>query len=263
MAEKPHTLGLVLSGGAVRGGAHVGVLKVLEEHGIEPDVVVGVSAGAILGAAIAAGVDGKRLESYALDQSWLTLARPSLNLKASLFDLRGGERLLRKELKLTTFDKLQRRFAAVACDITTGEEVVLTHGDVVEAALASASVPGLFAARKINGHTLVDGGLVNNLPTAVARDLGADTLVSVDLLELPSGRQAEAPKTVIETWQRALYFLMQKNYPEVGPREVRIVPELFDASFTDFDEMAHIIREGETATRRVMPQILTLLDRTA
>lgn len=259
MADSSHTLGLVLSGGAVRGGAHVGVLKVIEEHGLQPDVIVGVSAGAILGAAIAAGVPAKQLEDYALDQSWLTLARPSLNLKASLFDLRGGERLLRKELKLTSFDKLKHRFAAVACDITSGEEVVLTHGDVVEAVLASASVPGLFPAREIDGHALVDGGLVNNLPTEVARDLGADTLLSVDLLELPTGRQAEVPRTVIETWQRALYFLIQKNYPAVGPREVRVTPELYDASFTDFDEMPDIIHQGEIAARRVMPHLLHLL----
>jgi NTE family protein len=260
MGEPSFTLGLVLSGGAVRGGAHVGVYKVLEQEGIEPDIVVGVSAGAIIGAAIAAGVGAEQLEDYALDQSWLTLARPSLNLKASLFDLRGGERLLRKVLKLTSFDRMERRFAAVACDITTGEEVVLTEGDVVEAVLASASVPGLFAARPIDGHTLVDGGLVNNLPTDVARSLGADTLISVDLLELPSGRQAEAPKTVIETWQRALYFLIQRRYPKVGEREVRIVPELFDASFTDFDQMPEIIASGEAATRRALPAIRALLN---
>lgn len=255
-----HTLGLVLSGGAVRGGAHVGVYKVLQEAGIEPDIVVGVSAGAIIGAAIAAGVDAEQLEDYALDQSWLTLARPSLNLRASLFDLRGGERLLRKVLKLSSFAQLKRRFAAVACDITSGAQVVLTEGDVVEAVLASSSVPGLFAARTIGDHVLVDGGLVNNLPTGIARSLGADTLVSVDLLELPSGRLAKAPRTVIETWQRALYFLIQKSYPEIGEREVRIVPPLFETSFTDFDQMPDIILRGERAARDALAEIRKLLD---
>lgn len=263
MQSPKHTLGLVLSGGAVRGGAHVGVYKVLQEAGIEPDIVVGVSAGAIIGAAIAAGVEARQLEDYALDQSWLTLARPSLNLKASLFDLRGGERLLRKVLKLSSFDQLRRRFAAVACDITTGREVVLKQGDVVEAVLASASVPGLFAARTIGDHVLVDGGLVNNLPTGIARSLGADTLVAVDLLELPSGRQAQAPKTVIETWQRALYFLIQKSYPKIGEHEARIIPRLFDSSFTDFDQMPGIIARGETATRQALPEIRALLERPA
>lgn len=256
--ERP-ALALVLSGGAVRGGAHIGVLAVLEERGVRPDLILGVSAGAVVGVAAAAGLPATEIAHHAREQSWLRLTRPALGRRRALLELRGAERLLREELGLTTFDRLQTRFAAVACDLGRGVAVRLDQGDVVDAVLASAAIPGLFAGREIGGRTLVDGGVVDNLPTDEARRMGAEVIVSVDLLQLPTGDDARPPDSLLETWQRSLYYLVRRGHPPVGEHEVRIVPRLVDCSFTDFKEMDEIVRRGREAAEAAWPEIARLL----
>ena len=259
MSRQQPRIGLALSGGAVRGAAHVGVLKVLDANGIRPHCIAGTSAGAMVGAAYAAGQAPERLQEIFAAQSWPKLVRPSLHLREAVFDIGRGEALLRETLGLETFDRLQIPFAAVCCDIANGEAVAVGDGDLVQAVMASAAIPGLFPARELDGRLLVDGGVVDNLPVDVARQTGADIVIGVDLLEVPSDSQLSGPLTLFESWQRSLYFLIKKNHPPPGLADYTIVPEIAALSFTDFDDVPELIRRGEAAARRSLEDLQRLI----
>ncbi len=259
MPHQDRRIGLALSGGAVRGAAHVGVLKVLHAAGIRPHCIAGTSAGAMVGAAYAAGQAPEHLQQIFAAQSWPKLVRPSLHPRDSVFDIARGEALLRQTLGVDSFDQLQMPFAAVCCDIGSGEAVAVREGDLVQAVMASAAIPGLFPARELDGRLLVDGGVVDNLPVDVAREMGADVVIAVDLLEVPSGSSLQGPLTLFESWQRSLYFLIKRNHPSPALADCNIVPEIASLSFTDFDDVPELIRRGEAAARRSLGELERLI----
>lgn len=175
-------LGIALGGGAARGWAHVGVLKALAEHGIEPDIICGTSIGAMVGGMYAAG----RLREF---EDWVVrLTRRDV---FSLLDFRlsgggplAGKRLMdlyRERLGDITIEDLPRQYAAVATDLKTGSEVWLQRGSLLTAIRASISIPGVFTPVLVRGRWLVDGGLVNPVPVSLCRALGADLVIAVDL----------------------------------------------------------------------------------
>ena len=180
-APRP-SVGLALGGGIARGFAHIGILRVLAKHGIEPDVVVGTSIGAVVGACYAAG----KLD--ALDE-WargLTTRGVLGYLDVSLggSGLMGGNRLaerLEGTLADTLIEDLPKRYAAIATELGTGHEIWLTRGRVVDAARASYALPGLFTPVRLGGRWLVDGALVNPVPVSAARALGARLVIAVNL----------------------------------------------------------------------------------
>lgn len=247
-------LGIALSGGAVRGGAHIGVLKVLIEAGLEPRYVAGSSVGAIVGGAYAAGRDMDDLERLFATLDWFSLVRPTLKLRRSLADTRKLGRFLRAQLELTTFEALRIPFTAVACDLNSGESVALTRGDVVQAIRASTALPGLFPPEQIGGRTLVDGGIVENLPVGAARGLGAGYVVAVDLL--PMGPRTKGFNNLFEIWQRSMYLLIRGNHPRRRTADYTITPDIADFSFTDFREVSELVRRGEEAARAALPFLL-------
>lgn len=252
-------IGLALSGGAVRGGAHIGVLKVMKAAGLEPDFVAGTSVGAIVGAAYAAGLTPAHLEELILSQTWSKLVRPSLNPKSALFKLAPAARFLGDAIGLKSFGDLHLPFAAVCCDINSGEAVAVRRGNLIEAVLASSAVPGLFPARELGGRLLVDGGIVNNLPVNVVKVMGADIIIAVDLLEIPVGGYSQRPANLFESWQRSLSFMILRNHHSSGLADHTIVPRLAELSFTDFDEVAVMIRRGEEAAQRSLSQLQQLV----
>lgn len=175
-------LGIALGGGAARGWAHVGVLKALAEHGIEPDIICGTSIGAMVGGMYTAG----RLREF---EDWVVrLTRRDV---FSLLDFRlsgggplAGKRLMdlyRERLGDITIEDLPRQYAAVATDLKTGSEVWLQRGSLLTAIRASISIPGVFTPVLVRGRWLVDGGLVNPVPVSLCRALGADLVIAVDL----------------------------------------------------------------------------------
>lgn len=180
-APRP-SVGLALGGGIARGFAHIGILRVLAKHGIEPDVVVGTSIGAVVGACYAAG----KLD--ALDE-WargLTTRGVLGYLDVSLggSGLMGGNRLaerLEGTLADTLIEDLPKRYAAIATELGTGHEIWLTRGRVVDAARASYALPGLFTPVRLGGRWLVDGALVNPVPVSAARALGARLVIAINL----------------------------------------------------------------------------------
>ncbi|MGI6247010.1 MAG: patatin-like phospholipase family protein [Pseudochelatococcus sp.] len=188
-------LGLALGGGAARGWAHIGVLRVLAREGLHPSVIAGTSIGAVVGGCYAAGkLDA--LEAFARS---LTVRRivSLMDFHLNSSGLLGGERLqelLRAHLGPITIEELPVRFTAVATELGSGHEVWLTRGPLAEALRASYALPGVFDAIRVRGRWLMDGALVNPIPVTAARVLGAEAVVAVNLNGDPRARAAVAPE---------------------------------------------------------------------
>ncbi len=197
LGEHGVKVGLALAAGGARGAAHAGVLKVLHREGIGISAIAGTSIGAIVGGALAAGVPVARIEQEWLDTGLPKVARSFLPTFPRAGLSSGGElsKYLRALLGDRRIEDLPIPFAAVACDFDTGEAVVLKSGPLVDAMRASASIPGIFFPVWLEGHLLVDGGLVDPLPVRECRQLGADVVIGVDVVptaqpSLPRGHGA-------------------------------------------------------------------------
>jgi len=174
-------IGLALGGGAALGAAHIGVLHALADHNIQPEIVTGTSAGALVGAAFAAGLPLDLIEEKVRNATWATFGQFTVAPRLALLDssvLSASVALLGNEPRI---EELPRQFAAVATDLRTRASVVLTHGPLDLALRASIAVPGLFPPVAWDGRLLVDGVLTDNLPIRPARDLGADIVIAVQL----------------------------------------------------------------------------------
>lgn len=203
MAERNRTcvegtkIGLALASGGARGSAHVGVLKVLEREGIKISAVAGSSIGAMVGGAYAAGVSVERIEQEWLNTDLPKVVRSFLPTFPRAGLSSGGElrKYLRSVLGDVRIEELPIPFAAVACDIDTGEMVVLREGSLVDALRASVSIPGIFYPVRWQGRLLVDGGLVEPLPVRVCRELGAEIVIGVDIVPAPRPTTPERRRT--------------------------------------------------------------------
>ena len=177
-------LGLALGSGGARGIAHVGFLQALEEANIKADFVTGCSMGAIVGACYCAGVPIEDVKKAALSLKLSSIA--ALNLAPlknnGLFRITKARNLMEGLIGEKTFDELQIPFACVATDMVEGTTVVLNEGNVIDAALASSTLPGVFTPTELNGRTLLDGGLLERVPTHQLKKMGAEAIVAVDVL---------------------------------------------------------------------------------
>jgi len=202
------TYGLVLGGGGARGGAHLGVLRVLDEIGYQPDVIVGASIGGLIGIALGAG--------WGVDEL-VTLFRKTNFHELIQLDRSGGgliaDTMLREMLEENfgglDLRDLSPRVAVMASDVRTAERVLLTEGSVVEAGLATSAVPGLFPPVPWGDRLLVDGGVLDNVPTQAAYDLGVDRLVAVDvggIIDLDTALNDLG--SVSKRFERVLYWLL-------------------------------------------------------
>ncbi|MCK4570402.1 patatin-like phospholipase family protein [Candidatus Bipolaricaulota bacterium] len=188
-------IGLALGSGGARGSAHTGVLKVLEAEGIPISVVAGSSIGSLIGAALAVGISTEQVEEEWLATGARRVFRSFLPTfpRAGLSSGNELKKYLAQLLGDTHIEDLDIPYAAVACDIDTGESVVLTEGSLVDAVRASTAIPGIFHPVRLGGRLLVDGGLVEPVPIHVCRELGADFVIAVDItpkpvLTTPKGR---------------------------------------------------------------------------
>jgi NTE family protein len=180
--------GFALSGGAARGLAHIGVLKVLDQHGICPDIIAGTSIGAVIGALYASGLKALEIEKLALGLDFKRIFS-LVEISLPLTGLIHGKRvvaLLESILGQTTFDQLKCDYACVTTDIMTGQQVILRDGSLVEALRATISIPGIFTPVLIDDRYLVDGGLVNEVPVSACRALGAEYVIGVNVIPDPS-----------------------------------------------------------------------------
>jgi len=191
-------LGLALSGGGARGVAHIGALAALEEAGIRPDLVAGTSAGSLVGAFYCAGWDSAGMLQEVKNFSWREIARLRLPDPRGLVDSRLIEEGISRRLGDLRIEELAIPYAAVATDLLTGERVVLQEGPVAPAVRASCAIPGIFSPYVApDGRMLVDGGVVDNLPVQVARQMGAEVVLAVNVSSTTTPLD-KPPRNVIE-----------------------------------------------------------------
>lgn len=258
-AERPR-LGLVLGGGAARGIAHVGVLEALEESGIRPDLIVGASAGALVGSLAAAGISAIRIGGWARTMRWSVLARPVMS-RSGLMSNDRLERFVARALPCRRFEELPIPFACIATDLESFEPVLLWSGDVPSAVRASCALPGIIVPVRRGGRLLIDGGVAQNVPAAIARLLGADIVVAVDVNR--SYRRA-APASNIFSILAQTYFTLGRAAERVATQraDVVIAPDVGDIGVDELHRGLELVRAGEAAARVALPRIRTLLERT-
>jgi NTE family protein len=250
-------LGLALGGGSARGLAHIGVLKSLEQAGIQAEVVSGSSAGALIGAFCAAGLGAWQIEEVALRTREVDVA--DLN-PASRRGMMAGEALTRfvnGALKGARIEELKLRFGAMTTDLRNGEAVLLRSGSVADAVRASCSIPGIFVPRELGGRELVDGGLVSPLPVRSARALGADVVIAIDVAAKPTrGAMPGLYEIVLQSFEIMGRALADQ---EALAADLVIRPETGTVASTDFNQRKELIQAGYVATEQALPQIRKLL----
>ena len=289
LPDRPR-IGLVLAGGGAKGGAHVGVLKVLEEMRIPVDCIAGTSMGALVGAGYASGIPPAELEEFVTGIDWKAVVgglgqrdlEPieqkragvtysndfELGLKDGRVTLPGGvvntasiEDLLRSYVARarmeSSFDKLPIPFRAVATDMITGQMVVLEKGDLATAMRASMAIPGAFAPVVTDDYILSDGGMVRNIPVDVARDLCADVVIVVNLVEPAVKREKLQTATQLLTRSTDVMITANENLSlqSLTDRDVRIDVQMGDITTADFERVPETLPLGEAAARAVASQL--------
>lgn len=243
---------LALGSGGARGFAHVGVIKVLEEAGIKPDLVVGASSGAIVAALYAGGYDARSLERIAIDVEEGAL------VDFTLFGngwVRGEalQEFVNRAVGERPIEKLARPFAVVATRARDGVMTIFNRGDTGVAVRASASVPNLFIPPVIHGEEYLDGGLTSPVPVEVARAMGADIVIAVDVSWFAYNRMNGTAVARTESSRgRTRYERLEK---ELADADIVITPRTVRTRMLDFDQKLQNIAAGEEAARDALPQI--------
>ncbi len=249
---RPARIALVLGAGAARGFAHIGVLKVLEENHIPISMIVGTSAGSLVGSLFAYGYSPYQLEKLAISIKKDELV--DLTIPSGGF-IRGRklEDFVNRCVRNTPMEKLKIPFYAVATDIQSGREVVFGRGNTGEAVRASCSIPGIFQPAPIGGRLYVDGGVASPLPVEEARRYGADMVIAVDIsADLDTSRPSGIMDVVFKT-VGIMYGELEKA--EASKADILIRPRVGDIGSSDFSKRYDAILEGERAAEQAMPAI--------
>ncbi|WP_415842384.1 patatin-like phospholipase family protein, partial [Paracidovorax anthurii] len=245
-------IGIALGGGAAKGFAHIGVIKMLEANGLAPAVVAGTSAGSVVGALYASGMNAFELQekAVALDEASIR------DLQLSSGGLVLGQKLedyVNEQVRRQPLERLAKPFVAVATRLEDGERTVFSRGNTGQAVRASSSVPGVFQPVAIGPYHFVDGGVVSPVPVDAARQLGADVVVAVDISNKARG---QTPAGMLGTLGQSIAIMGQKlGQAELARADVVIRPKVLDIGATDFTQRASAILEGEKAALAAMPQI--------
>jgi NTE family protein len=245
-------VGLALSGGFARGIAHIGVLRVLEEHHIPIDVIAGTSVGALIGAAYASGTTLDEMERQAKETRFTDFGRWTLS-RVGLASNQKIEEFLARFSAAKRFEDLRIPLTIVATDLGAGNTVYFTQGDLGTAVRASCAYPGLFVPVTLNGRILVDGFLTEPVPVEGARRAGADIVIAVNL----SSRVVEAkPKSMFEIIGRAFSIVQQStDFTWRRTADVVIEPQVMQFLWDEFSRTPELIAAGESAARVALPAI--------
>ncbi len=286
-------IGLVLAGGGAKGGAHVGVLKVLEELKVPIDCIAGTSIGALVGAGYASGIPAQALEGFVTDIDWQSVVGglgqrqlepieqkragvtysnqlefgikdKSVLLPGGIVNTSGIEDLLRSYVARSRmesdFDRLPIPFRAIATDMVSGNMVVLKQGDLATAMRASMAIPGAFAPVVVDDYILSDGGMVRNIPVDIARELCGDTVIVVNLVESPP--DPDKLRSASQLLGRSMDVMIQANeelqLQSLTDRDIRIDVFVGDIGTADFERIPETIPLGETAAREKTAQLSRL-----
>ncbi len=259
-ARKPR-VALVLGGGAARGFAHVGVIRALEQEKIPVDLVVGTSVGSLIGAIYASDMN-----SFELEWTAFSLEKDDLFDYGLLGAFTGmgvvkGEKIeafVQNKIKAPTIENLKLPFAAVATDLNRGTRVILDHGSVAKAVHASSAIPGVFEPVSYQGKTLVDGGVMENIPISVAREKGADIVIAVDISENVNNFNIT---NIVDVTMQAVNIMFDENVKnKKKDADILIAPAVGDVAMLDFTQKKRCMQAGIDAAEKAMPQIRKRLE---
>ncbi|QBE62002.1 patatin-like phospholipase family protein [Pseudoduganella lutea] len=249
-------IGLALGGGAARGFAHIGVIKALEANGIMADVVVGTSAGSVVGALYAAGNNAGALQkmAYAMDEAAISdWALPLFGTKSGVLKGVALQSYVNKAVNNRPIEKLKLPFGAVASDLKTGQPILFARGNTGQAVRASSAVPGVFQPVTIGNRTYVDGGLVAPVPVRFTKEMGAEFIIAVNI---STQTEAQAAVSSLQVIMQTFSIMGQRiNQYELRDADVVIQPALGNMAGNDFASRARAMQAGEKATLALMPQI--------
>ena len=248
----PIKIGIALGGGAAKGFAHIGVIKMLEANGFAPAVVAGTSAGSVVGALYASGMSAFELQEKAVALDEVKIR----DLQLSLGGLVLGQKLedyVNEQVRGKTLEQLPKPFVAVATRLEDGERTVFARGNTGQAVRASSSIPGVFQPVTIGRYHFVDGGITSPVPVDAARQLGADVVIAVDISNRARGK---TPDGLLGTLGQSIAIMGQKlGQAELARADVVVRPRVLDMGATDFAQRAQAIVEGEKAAVAALPQI--------
>lgn len=290
-AQEDPKVGLVLSGGGAKGLAHIGALKVIDEAGIKVDFIGGTSMGAIVGGLYAAGYSAKELDSIFRSTNLTELIQDNVPRSAKTFyekedseryalglpfddfkisfpeGISGGQNIYNEFVRLLyhvkdtkDFNKLPIPFLCIATNIETGKPVLLDHGYLPEAVMASGTLPSLFQPSEVDGQILIDGGVVNNYPIDEIRAKGADIIIGVDVQDALADREDLSSATEILV-QINNYRTVNDMVQKVGKTDIYIKPDIRDFSVIDFERMDEIIESGEISARAKIESLRKISNR--
>ncbi|MBU1237315.1 MAG: patatin-like phospholipase family protein [Gammaproteobacteria bacterium] len=257
-AAEPVKIGLALGGGAARGFAHVGVIKALEAQGIFPDIIVGTSAGAVVGSLYASGYTGFELQNVALEMTEKQVVGWAWPNRGWI-DGEVLQNFINKAVGYRPLQSLPRKISVVATDLKSGEPIVFGTGNTGMAVRASAAVPGVFQPVSISGREYVDGGLVSPIPVRFARQLGATFVIAVDISSRPQDGATDSTLDVL----LQTFSIMGKviGQYETVDADIVIRPITSGLPATDLSGRHRAILEGEKAAALVMTELKDKLER--
>jgi NTE family protein len=251
--KRNRKVGLALGGGAARGLAHIGVIKALSQAGIHVDYVAGTSVGSVIGALYCAGYSWQEIKETAKHLNWGRLISPTIPV-IGLAKTNKLEHFLENLLKKRSFEDLEIPFCAVAVDISTGREVLLKSGSVARAVQASSSIPGIFEPTKIDGMLLVDGGLINNVPSDVVREMGAGLVIAVDLNYYYP--KTGTPKHILDIIYASLFIIMNNKSNKADKfADYLVAPNLSKYSYYNLKNIDALIARGEESMVSYIPKL--------
>ena len=255
--REPARIALVLGGGAARGFAHIGVLKILESNGIPIHMIVGTSAGSFIGSLYAYGLNAYQIQKLSLDIQRSDIADFTIPdngfIKGDLL-----EEYVNRMLRNTTMEKLRIPFYATATELPNGKETVFGTGNTGKAVRASCSIPGVFNPAMIGNKMYVDGGVVSPVPVDAAKRLGADVVIAVDI---SSDLDTTKPSGTIETILQAINIMSSRiSVAQLSRADIVIRPLVGHIGSADFDRRNDAIIEGEKAALQALPKIREIVE---
>jgi NTE family protein len=258
MPERIEEFGLALGGGAARGIAHIGVLKVLQANDIEPSFICGTSAGSIVGSLYAGGFHWETILEVIRTLDWGDMVNPVFP-KLGLVSAKKLEERLEELLGPLEFDELDIPFCAVAVDLMTREQVQLCSGPVARAVRASCSIPGIFEPVELGDQVLVDGGVLNDVPVDVTQSMGAKVVLGVDLNA--DMDKYQKPDTLFKVLMASFAVMKRNVRPDIGKSDSVLVvsPDLSGHNYYDLKKVDELLDHGAEAAEQIMPDLKKLL----
>ncbi len=260
-AMEKKKIGLALSGGGARGYAHLGVLKALSDNDIPVDLIAGTSAGSFVGGAFAAGMSVAEITSIGQKIGWFNIAGFSYSPRGLLSNASMGK-FINENFPVTRFEDLAIPFAAVACDLESGDEIILKEtGDLADAIRASCAIPGVFIpVADEAGRALIDGGVISPMPTRAVRRLGADIVIAVDLLTCGSTNWGRPSTLLGMMFQSAMMMLRTASRNQHYRADIVIEPQIGHIRPDELAKRDELIQLGEKAGLEKIDEIRCLLE---